>query len=248
MDANFYRIPVIDTIKLAWSKVDGAKGSFWAALGIMFLVIFAFGFLEGLFEESAPILTGILKVVGGLVNFLLQIGVLYMGIQRAKDLPINYKQMFIAFELDMGLRAIGTYILQAIIFIVPMLLIFIPTILLATGATVAGGEPVAASTGAKIVIALCYIVAILLMVYLSIRLYISMGFVLDQRANPIDAIKSSFAATKGNVWNLIGIAILQFLILIVSIIPIGIGLIWTLPFVFILYGVLYKNLLVNVKR
>ena len=44
---------------------------------------------------------------------------------------------------------------------------------------------------------------------------------------------------------LIGIYIIQFCIVIISMIPLGIGLIWTLPFILILYGTVYKRLAVK---
>ncbi len=47
MTINQYRLPVMDTVKEAWGKVNGAKGSIWAGFGIMFLVSFAIGIVSG---------------------------------------------------------------------------------------------------------------------------------------------------------------------------------------------------------
>ena len=87
--------------------------------------------------------------------------------------------------------------------------------------------------------------AIILTFYLAMRLYLAKGIVLDQQVGPWAAIKKSFRATKYNVWRLIGLTLLNAIILLVSVIPLGIGLIWSLPYLFINYGMVYRRLVIE---
>jgi hypothetical protein len=84
--------------------------------------------------------------------------------------------------------------------------------------------------------------SIILTIYLLFRMYLVHAFILAKKVNPWVAIKLSFKATKSNVCRLIGLSILNGLILLVSAIPLGIGLIWTLPYFFINFGEIYKSL------
>ncbi len=235
MDA-LYVLPVGETLGNAWDKVKGSKKSFWAAFIILFIIAFGIGILQGIAKGMSPGLGFIVGIVGQIIIFLMQIGLLYIGIQRAFDLPITYTQLFRAFDGAIALRAIGLYILQVIIFIPPFIAIFIGVFL---GAATRGS-----TLGSIISVLLCLIGTIGL-IYLSIRMMMGMALILDKGLNPWKAVKASFHITRSNFWSLLGILFLQFLIVFISLIPMGIGSIWTMPFMFILYGVMYKKLLVN---
>lgn len=231
-----YHLPVYETIGKAWKKVYGAKGSLWAALLINILISFCFGFISGLLQDSASFISNIINFVGQVISFLLQLGILYIGIRRAFDLPISYKMMFQACHLDIAWRVICVYLLQLVILIIPIIIMIVSGIMYmqASGVAMFGIIGV--------------LIGVIVFIFLAMRMSMSMAFVLDKETNPWPAIQQSFKVTRSNVWRLIGISILQMCILIVSVIPLGIGLIWTLPFVFILYGMIYKNLSLNVSH
>jgi uncharacterized membrane protein len=137
------------------------------------------------------------------------------------------------------LKLIGLYILQFIILIIPAVIAG-GCVGIASGAESAGRYLLMLPMG------LLAIIAGLATIYLSLRLLMGMGLVLDRGATPWHAVKMSFRATRSNVWPLIGIILAELGILIVSAIPLGIGLIWTLPFVWVVYGTVYKRLSVNI--
>jgi hypothetical protein len=237
MDEQIYLLPVWDTISAGWDKVKGAKASIWAGLAIVFLVILGFYLLDSMVKHFSSTLGNIITLIAQVIIFLLEMGLLYIGIKRAFDEPISYRLMFRAFEAPITLRIIGVYVLQFLIFL-PVIVVSIMSILLLSGqsilATIAG--------------ILILIIAFFVCIFLAIRMIVSMAFILDQGTNPWPAIKMSFQATRSNVWRLIAVLLLQSLIVIISMIPLGIGLIWTLPFSIILYGVIYKRLLVNTSN
>jgi len=223
-------LPVWDTLNAGWAKTPGSKGTFWAAIGILAAIMFGIGVLEGMTSKWWGI-SGLFQIIGNILGYFMQLGLIYIGITRAKDLPINYKMMFFTFDLQLALRLIGLYILQTLIFLIPV----------AVGAAGAFlymmGNMLATLIGVLLIIA-----SIVVTVLLAVRLSLSMAYVLDAADAPVAAIKKSLAATDGNFWALVGIYILQILIVIVSIIPLGIGLIWSIPFSLITYGLIYKTL------
>lgn len=232
-------IAVWDTITIAWNKVLGAKKSFWAAFGVIFLIGLGLGILQGIAKVISPALGLLFQLITNIVTYLLQVGILYMGILRATDNPISYKEIFFAFDFDHIWKLIGVYILQMIVFIPVIILIIVASVLSSES------EP---QTFSLFLAALLYLTAIILGIYLLMRIMLGIAFVITKDANPWEAIKMSFQATDGNVINLIGIFLLQIAIVLISVIPIGIGLIWTLPFSTICYGVIYKTLLTNVEK
>lgn len=229
-----YQLPVEETLKSAWAKVHGAKSSIWAALGIFFAIVFCLGIIQGITETINNGLFQTMKFITNLISYFLQLGVIYIGICRAKDQPISYQLMFRPFNLHRALSIIGLYIAELILFIVPALIGVAGVFVL--NATF----PISGALGALMIAA-----SGLAFIYLVARLIPSLAIILDQDANPIDAIKQSFHLTRGNVLRLCLLSIIQILIIVISAIPFGIGLIWTLPFTFITYGMIYQTLLKN---
>jgi hypothetical protein len=226
-----YLLPVGETIGIAWDKVKGTKGSVWAAILMTSLIMLGLGFFDWVIRVIAPPIEPFFRIIVQVIGFLLQMGIMYIGIRRAQDLPITYRMMFRTFEGSIAIRVIGVYILQIIIFIIPVALIIFSAVLVGR-------------SGAHVAI-LLGIFGFVLTIFLCVRMMLSMAFVLDKGTNPWPAISQSFASTKNNFWRLVAIFLAQSIIIIISAIPIFIGLIWTLPFAYILYGLVYKNLSLN---
>jgi uncharacterized membrane protein len=98
-----------------------------------------------------------------------------------------------------------------------------------------------------LITALSYLIGLAVISYLIIKMILAIGFLVDKKIGPWQSIKMSFRATRGNFWGIFGLMIILCLIIMMSIIPLGIGLIWALPYAIITYGVMYKNLLANVQ-
>lgn len=234
MSNGTYVIPVWDTITTAWEKVCGAKKTIWAALIVFFAIMFAFGLIQGAIDEDAKMTSGIIQLIANVIGYFLQMGMLYIGIQRAADLPIEYRQIFRVFKKDIAIKIIFLYILQILVF-APVIAILILASMITTfipGAIAA--VPV-----------ILFIIGGFAIVYLSVRMIVSNALVLDRAINPWAAIKLSFKATRDNFWPCLGLVLMQMIIVAISTIPLGIGLIWSLPFMFICFGLIYQRLMVN---
>ncbi len=76
----------------------------------------------------------------------------------------------------------------------------------------------------------------------AVRLQYALYFVIDEGLGPIGAIKASWAATRGQVVNLILLNITLGILGILGILGLGVGLLVTLPVIYLAYAVVYKKL------
>ncbi len=100
---------------------------------------------------------------------------------------------------------------------------------------------------ASLAMILC-LIAVIAGIFIFVRLALTLAFLLEQNAGIGEAFVLSFRATRGNVWRLIGLYIVWWFIMVISMIPLGIGLIWTFPLSYIIYGMIYKALMVNANN
>ncbi|HSW69666.1 MAG TPA: hypothetical protein VLI69_05910 [Gammaproteobacteria bacterium] len=228
MTLSTYSLPVTETVKTAWAKVHGVKGSIWAVIGIFFVIQLILGICSNLGAQA------FFSILSSIVQVLTGMSLVYLGVRRAQDAPIQYKMIKEILTLRTFLFIVGLYILQIIIFIPAGIVAGIGIYLVQAQA-----EP---STGMQIVGGLFYLAAAIIFVFLSVRLWLGYGAVIDKQLNPWEAVKFSFKSTEGNVWNLIGIMIINVLIIFVSALTLGIAFIWTMPWLLIIYGETYKRL------
>ena len=79
-------------------------------------------------------------------------------------------------------------------------------------------------------------------IYLSLSYAFAMILMLDKDMGIWEAMETSRKAVTKHWFKVFGFFFVIGLIMIVSAIPLGIGLIWTMPLMFIGYGVLYRNI------
>lgn len=70
----------------------------------------------------------------------------------------------------------------------------------------------------------------------------TLPLIVDKGLSPWQAMETSRKAVHKIWWRLIGLFIVMGLIFVVSLVPLGIGLIWTWPMFIILTGVVYRHL------
>lgn len=229
-------LPIMPTFSAAWSRVYGSKLTFWKGIGCMVLIMLAVGLVKGALTTMWPSSESVVDIVGQVINYLLQMGLVFIGIQRAFDRPINYEMIFNVFKIELSIKIICLYFLEVIIFLIPVAIFFISLVI---------QQNYPDNTGIMIGAFTGYVISGILFLFLLIRITLAMGFLLDKNQNPWIAIKSSFKATRDNFWRLLIVHFLFICLIVVSALPLCIGLIWTLPLGFILYGVMYKTLLPN---
>lgn len=79
-------------------------------------------------------------------------------------------------------------------------------------------------------------------IYLMIAYYMAMPLVVEKGMSPWQAMETSRKAITHRWFSFFGLGIVMMLIVSISVIPLGIGLVWTLPMMIIAFGVLYRNM------
>lgn len=99
---------------------------------------------------------------------------------------------------------------------------------------------------AYIVMLVMLVLGFLLLIIPGIYLAVSYTFVyplvVDKGLDVWEAMELSRKTVSKQWFKFFGLGIVSGLIIIISIIPLGIGLIWSLPAVYIVYGLMYRNL------
>jgi len=239
-----YRLPIIETVKNSWEKVKGSKATFWAVLIIVIMAQLCVTGIDQLLQPSnneQAVTSGFIylgiavTILLVIFRIILQWGLVYMAVQRAMNLSIRFNMLKYVFNMNLIFRMIGLTVLNFLILLPAIILLFLPT---------------AFSTNninniMKLLTSISYLVGAILFVYLFMRLLLAPVLVIMKKTGPWTAIKISFKATKSNVWRLIGLFLLNMIILVLSAIPLGIGLIWSLPYLFISYAMVYKELIIS---
>lgn len=101
-------------------------------------------------------------------------------------------------------------------------------------------------TIAFVLIYIALTIGFVLLVIPGIYLLISYSFayplLVDKELGPWEAMETSRKIVTKQWFKFFGLAIASTLFLLVSAIPLGIGLIWSIPTVYIAYGLLYHNM------
>lgn len=223
-------LPIWETIGLGWEKVKGAKATIWGALIIFFVIGLGLGVLSSLSEHIHIGLYVITAIAAQLIQLLLQFGLYYIGVRRAADQPISYDLMFKTFSWEM-LWKIVCFVVLALLFV------YIPFfIILAIGA---GLGMVLNVQG---LLWLAALLGIIWIFYAGARISLGIGLIPDKGLSGLEAFKKSFELTKSYTLQIIGIYLMALIIIAISALPLLIGLIWTLPWSLVLYGVVYQRL------
>lgn len=79
-------------------------------------------------------------------------------------------------------------------------------------------------------------------IYLMIAYYMAMPLVVEKGMSPWQAMETSRKAITHRWFSFLGLGIVMMVIMVISMIPLGIGLIWSMPLMIIAFGVLYRNM------
>lgn len=210
---NYLRFTIGEALKEAWKKIKGAKGTIWAGTAIMYLVI-------------------LVVVAGGAVL-----------------LPTS----------DADVTEVGTLIASGIFQAVTDALS-----VLFTGGLVfmairkAGGNPihwkmifrgfqlpgkiVVATILQTILVLIGFLLLVLPGIYLMVGYAMTIPLIVDREMSPWQAMETSRKTVHKIWWKMAFLFLIMGLIFLLSMIPVGLGLIWTWPMFLMLAGVVYRYL------
>lgn len=244
-NSNNNSLLISEIIKEAWQDVHGFKGTFWLAMLSIIIISIAFGAIQAILNPDQNtsnvtihhaslnilFISALISIASNIINVLLSDGLYYVSLRRTANLPILSRMIFTVFQSPLLLKLIAVMFLKFFIVIAYVCFIIICAIAIP-------------KTGHwNVALILSYVVSTVFLIFIFIRLSLSELIILDKKISAWSAITLSFQKTKGLVWQLFGLVILQILIVIISIIPLGIGLIWSMPLVYLVFPVVYKRLI-----
>lgn len=234
-----YNFEIADVFSEAWSKVSGFKATLWGAFGCYILIaiilggsIYAIGgVLGGTANPTSNAVTTVLRLMAQIIVYPMYAGLLMLGIKRAANVPVRVNMVFHYYSSI--LRIIGVMLLSTF-------LIMLPTFL---GGLIFGAMMTTEmSAMANIVVGLIASVFVLAGIYLVWAYFFAIQLTTEKRMGVWQSLMTSARGVRQHWWKIFLISILAFLIYIASIIPFFIGLIWSLPFINIVQGVMYRRI------
>lgn len=94
----------------------------------------------------------------------------------------------------------------------------------------------------SVLIVLGFLFFIIPGIYLSVATFLALQLVADRKFGPWQAVKTSIQAITHKWFHVFLLLLAMFGIMAISMIPLGIGLIWTWPLFIISKGILYRNI------
>ncbi|MBL4781714.1 MAG: hypothetical protein JKX92_05675 [Porticoccaceae bacterium] len=208
-----YDLPITAVLRESWEKTSGLKGSFWAAAAILVLGMLAFGALLG---GSGVLLASGGGVSGGIISSLM-LQVVIMAIMYPFMAGIIMLGIHRSVELPLSYTSVFGYFAYTL----PLL-----------------GVAVLMS----ILITLGFLLLIIPGIYLSLAYMFAVPLVVEKNLGVWEAMETSRKAVTTHWFKLFFLFLLMGLILLISALPLGIGLIWTYPMMLAMIGVMYREI------
>lgn len=239
-----YQFTVGSVISESWKRVKGVKGTYWGATFLYFLIYFgitglgllaAYLYAGSLDENLMPVkvINNITSLIATLVSLPLPIGLGYMALRRSMNLPIKATLLFKGYSFYW--KILGALIL---IYLITGLMIFAT---LSLTALIVGILKTSVSHALLFYISIAIpVVGGLFTLYVFFALSYAPLLIVEKKFGIFQALKTSFLAFKQHGLKIIGTWICLIIIYFISIIPLFLGLIWTLPLMYNVIGVLYR--------
>ena len=214
--AGDYTLDIGAILSEAWAKTNGCKWTFQIALSIyLVIVLLALG-VSALINTLIGFDASEASIISS-IGMQLPSQVLYMALTTPAFTGLSLLGLRRAAEAPIRAGQILNYYSK----IVPLVLTaVITTLLMVVG----------------------YLALILPGIYLSVAFLFAPLLVAEKGMNPLEAINTSRKAVSKKWFAMFGLGITIALINVLGAIPLGIGLIWTVPMSMIAMGIAYRDM------
>ncbi len=219
IDGNF-KLDIGTILSEAWERTNGSKGTVWLAVLFYLIAVMLLSFVMG-------IITSILGFGGaGVAGSEGAIGAMIAGAVVSQVI-----QMFITLPLTAGFFMLGIKLsVRAPVQPTEIFKYFSKTLRL---------------VGTTILVYLMVMLGMLLLVlpgiYLAVAYAMAIPLVVEKDLSPWQAMEASRKAITHQWFQVFGLYIVVGLIMIVAMIPLGIGLIWVIPMMILVGGIVYRT-------
>lgn len=214
--ARGYDFSIGDVIQEAWQRISGIKGMVFGGLVVYSVAVQSVSFVLGLLLGLVGTATGTTDTVGLLVLQLV-IGILAGTVGYPFLAGINMMGIRRAADQPVSFNEMFSHFGR-----------FLP--LLCTG---------------LLMTLLVYLGMFLLVIpgiYLSIAYMLAIPLTIERNLSPWQALEASRRAISQHWFKVFGLFTVLGLLMMVSIIPLGIGLVWTVPMTIVSVGILYRTI------
>ena len=211
-----YVFSINDIIKEAWEKTEGTKVTLNVAATLYTLLyMLAIFVIGGVFSMAG------LASAENSMTVLVVSSVLQQLLLLFFTLPLSMGLFFIGLKRSVSVHATSSEIFNYFGLVVPML---VTTVIM------------------QLMLAAGFFLLVIPGIYLAVAYYMALPLVIDKKLSPWQALETSRKAVSRRWFSVFGLFLLLAVINVVAAIPLGIGLIWTLPMSVIACGILYRNM------
>jgi hypothetical protein len=215
-----------------WALFKEHMGIMVGAGGIYFGILFAAIMVGAIIPFANIFVQG--PLTGGLI-------ILTLNLSRYDQADIS--DMFLGFK-NYGWLLLVTLVQGAVIVaaIVPgVIVLVVGGLLPVMQAQQAGGTPELAGTSIALLI-VGFLLLLVLVMIAAVCTYFWLFLVADKRGEFGEALAAGYRAGKMNFWSILGLSILLGLVVMVSAIPCGLGLIFSIPWSFAIIANAYEQI------
>ena len=220
-----HNLNAIKAIKKGWDITILRWPTYMLVTLVLIIMSFIIGFI--------PLIGYFLAVFMGLYIISLMLDIYE---KNKEDPKLNF---------DKYIKFLGTNLLVGLIVFGPIFILVSIWGLYAFLGSVTGVDVNSAVTT---IIPILMGLSILLSLYMIIRLSFAQYLVVDKNINPLQAVKKSWQITRGNMWEVIYLFIIFFIMMIAGALCIGIGLLFVLPVIYFATIDAYKQMIGEAKH
>lgn len=233
-----YDLSIGAVLSESWRRVHGFKAPLWGALGYFYLIFIGFFLLSfivnmslGAESATAQIIVAIISVICPLILFPLIIGIRYLAIRRAVDLPVYAKQIFGTYHYFW--RLVGLLILM---YVIALLMIFVLMFFIHL-------VPLSESVGTpiRIVVTGVYCLLGFGIFYVMFSFLFAPLLIVEKNMGVWRSFTASFFAFSQHWFKILVTFLFAIIIYLVSVALLFVGIIWTMPMLVNVVGVIYRN-------
>ena len=213
-----------------------------ALMAMIILFIFALNMILSVVQEKLLGEITYQSILFIMAAYLFQMG-LNLGFLRIclniiNNTEVNFPLLFSSYHM------LIPYVLATILYLAALILAASPGMLLLLSSINIDIDNLYSSMG-NIPVILSLILMIIPAIYLSVRLQFYDYFLIDEECGIVESIKKSADISKGYVLELFILSAVLSLIVLISIIPMGLGLIFSIPFSMVVTSYVFIKLKKN---
>lgn len=254
MQTNPVTIRIKNILNEAWTLVNGSKAIYWSGISItiaLFILIVMITTGLSIFYAWSPDFTKYFgTLIGGvwtLVAFFpITLGLCYIAIERAAQRPVKLHMVNIAYPIlweVLGPAVLTQLIIYGVLFTFGFL---VGTLYSLIDYTLPSIEDLVVHIESPLLI-LNELIVFFIKLYFSLCFCFAPLLMIIKKLTVFQAMAHSFIRVNQHLWKLLIIVFVSLLLMLASLIPLGLGLIWFLPFSLNLTGILYRDLFENNK-